>query len=247
MIEFRSVTKSYQRSGGRQILRHALMSFFRRRQPEPFHALNNVSFHLTPGKSLAVIGPNGAGKSTLLSVVAGIVWPEQGTVTVEGSVAALLELGSGFHPDLTGAENLRLNAALLGLTRARTLELTGSIVDFSGLRDVMDEPLRTYSTGMMMRLAFSVAVNMEPDILLIDEVFAVGDQDFQAKCIERIRRFRLDGRTLICVSHDTDILLRMCDEGLWLDHGAVVRYGDVAEVVHAYRDAGSGKMSVSFP
>src|SRR5205807_4501789 len=166
-----------------------------------FYALKNVSFEIESGNSVAIIGSNGAGKSTLLSLIYGLAKPSEGTITVNGKVAALLELGSGFHPDLTGAENLVLNASLLGFSRKQTTALFDSIVDFAGLAEVIDEPLRTYSSGMSMRLAFSIAVNVNPDILIIDEVLGVGDQAFQAKCHERIRTFRESGGTLLFVSH----------------------------------------------
>src|SRR6204780_462560 len=174
VIEFHSVSKSYHRHAGQMLLRNHLTQFFRRERLERFFALKRVSFTLDKGESLAVIGSNGAGKSTLLGLVAGISKPDEGTVEVNGQVTALLELGSGFHPSLTGRENVRLNAALLGLSRRQTAEAFERIVEFSGIRDFIDEPLRTYSTGMMMRLAFSVAINRDPEILLIDEIFAGG-------------------------------------------------------------------------
>ena len=183
---------------------------------------------------MAVIGSNGAGKSTLLGLVAGLATPDEGSVTVNGRIAALLELGSGFHPDLTGAENVRVNASLIGLSRRRTAELFDQIVDFAGIGDFIGEPLRTYSTGMIMRLAFSVAINMDPEILLIDEVLAVGDQAFQAKCFERIHRFRQAGKTLLCVSHATGMVQELCDRAIWLDHGELVMSGPIRDVIEAY-------------
>jgi ABC-type polysaccharide/polyol phosphate transport system ATPase subunit len=185
------------------------------------------------GESLAVIGSNGAGKSTLLGLVAGISQPDEGTVTVNGQVTALLELGSGFHPSLTGRENVRLNAALLGLSRRQTVDAFERIVEFSGIREFIDEPLRTYSTGMIMRLAFSVAVNRDPEVLLIDEILAVGDAAFQAKCIEKIHEFRNAGKTLLCVSH-TNMIGQLCDRAIWLDHGEVMLSGAVRDVLEAY-------------
>jgi lipopolysaccharide transport system ATP-binding protein len=166
-------------------------------------------------------------------LVAGISKADEGVVTVNGQVAALLELGSGFHPSLTGRENVRLNAALLGLSRRQTTEAFERIVDFSGIRDFIDEPLRTYSTGMMMRLAFSVAVNRDPEILLVDEVLAVGDAAFQAKCIEKIREFRDAGKTLLCVSHSS-MIRQLCDRAIWLDHGELILSGPVDDVLEAY-------------
>jgi len=189
---------------------------------------------MEPGESVAVIGGNGAGKSTLLSLVAGLVPPDLGTVNVRGRIAALLELGSGFHPDLTGAENIRLNAALLGISRKRMKEVFGEIVEFSELADFINEPLRTYSTGMAMRLAFAVAVNVDPDILLIDEVIAVGDQNFQAKCFKKVLDFRQQGKTILCVSHAAGIVQQLCSRAIWLDHGDLVLDGPIASVADAY-------------
>lgn len=237
VVEFEAVSKIYSRTSRAFFLSDLSARVRKRKQgasTEPFFAVNDVSFSLVAGESLAVVGPNGAGKSTVLGMVAGVSYPDRGRVRVKGSVAALLELGSGFHYDLTGAENLVLNGSLLGLTRRQTRERFDSIVEFSGLSDFIDQPLRTYSTGMVMRLAFSVAVHVDPDILVIDEAFAVGDQEFQAKCAEKIFEFRKAGKTLLCVSHSTGILQRLCDKGLWLDHGKVVMRGTAREVIEAY-------------
>jgi ABC-type polysaccharide/polyol phosphate transport system ATPase subunit len=234
-VVFENVSKIYTRAAGRKLLRSHLETFFGRRTPrEPFYALKNVSFTLDHCESVAIIGPNGAGKSTLLSMVAGLSFPSQGVVNVHGRVAALLELGTGFHPDLTGSENIHLNASLLGLTRKRTEYLYDSIVDFSGIGDFINEPLRTYSTGMMMRLAFAVAVNVDPDILILDEVFAVGDQNFQAKCRDKVIEFKRSGKTMLCVSHATATIHELCDRAIWLDHGELVMDGDTEEVVSLY-------------
>jgi ABC-type polysaccharide/polyol phosphate transport system ATPase subunit len=167
-------------------------------------------------------------------MVAGLVPPDRGTIDVNGRVAPLLELGSGFHPDLTGTENVRLNAALLGVHRKRMDEILTDIVDFAELSDVMAEPLRTYSSGMVMRLAFSVAINVDPDILLIDEVLAVGDQAFQTKCFEKILDFRRRGKTILCVSHVSGMVQQLCSRAIWLDHGDVVLDGPAGEVINAY-------------
>jgi lipopolysaccharide transport system ATP-binding protein len=180
------------------------------------------------------VGRNGAGKSTLLGLVAGLARPDCGRIAVEGRVAALLELGSGFHPDLTGFENLRLNASLLGLSRRRTEEVAGAIAEFADIGDFLREPLRTYSTGMLMRLAFAIAIHVDPDILIVDEVLAVGDQAFQQKCFERIRSFRSEGKTLLFVSHATQLVREICNRGLWLEHGKVRMDGAAAEVLEAY-------------
>jgi ABC-type polysaccharide/polyol phosphate transport system ATPase subunit len=233
-IQFQGVTKSFHRHTGRLLLRHRLAAWLRGQRGERFYALKNLSFELEQGEGLAVIGPNGAGKSTLLGLVAGLATPDTGTVTVNGRIAALLELGSGFHPDLTGAENVRVNASLMGLGRRRTAELFDQIVEFAAIGDFIGEPLRTYSTGMVMRLAFSVAINMDPEILLIDEVLAVGDQAFQAKCTERIHRFRHAGKTLLCVSHATGMVQELCDRAIWLDRGELMMSGRISDVIEAY-------------
>jgi lipopolysaccharide transport system ATP-binding protein len=232
-IEFDNVSKKFTRHAGQMLLRNHLTRFFTGQKDDPFFALKRVSFSVERGESLAVIGSNGAGKSTLLALVAGVSKPDEGTVVVNGQVTALLELGSGFHPSLTGRENVRLNAALLGLSRRQTAAAFERIVEFSGIREFIDEPLRTYSTGMTMRLAFSVAIMRDPEILLIDEVLAVGDAAFQAKCIERIREFRNAGKTLLFVSH-SDMVRRLCDRAIWLDHGELILSGAVADVLEAY-------------
>jgi ABC-type polysaccharide/polyol phosphate transport system ATPase subunit len=192
------------------------------------------------GESIAVIGGNGAGKSTLLSLVTGLAIPNEGSIHVKGRVAALLELGAGFHPDLTGRENVFMNAALLGFSRKETNNLFDSIVEFSGVGEFINQSLRTYSTGMSLRLAFSVAVNLNPDILIVDEILAVGDQSFQGKCIDRIRRLRKAGKTLLFVSHNAGMVLELCDRAIWLDHGELVMQGPAKEVVSAYQGMNVG-------
>ena len=234
VIEFQNVSKTFSRATGHMLLRSHLKRWFGAQHKERFYALKRVTFHLKRGESLAVLGPNGAGKSTLLGLVAALAEPDEGTVSVNGRVAALLELGSGFHHDLTGAENVRLNAALLGLSRSKTMEVFDEIVEFSGIGEFINEPLRTYSTGMVMRLAFSIAVHGDPDIMLIDEVLAVGDQAFQAKCFEKIGQFRAAGKTLLCVSHAAGMVQRLCDRAIWLDGGELIMGGTVDEVAAAY-------------
>ena len=242
IVEFNNVSKIYYRHGGRMLLRNRLQQVISGKKPESFAALKNVSFKVKHGESMAVIGPNGAGKSTLLSLVAGLSRPDAGSISVSGRIAALLELGSGFHPDLTGAENITLNASLLGLTRKRTAEVFDEIVDFSGIgEDFIDEPLRTYSTGMVMRLAFSVAINVEPDVLLVDEVLAVGDLSFQEKCFQKVHAFRNSGKSLLCVSHASGMVQELCDHAIWLDHGELLMSGAIAEVMEAY----NGKRAIA--
>ncbi|MBL8241655.1 MAG: ABC transporter ATP-binding protein [Bryobacterales bacterium] len=234
VIEFKNVSKGFHRAVGQRLLRHYLEDLLGKSDPDSFHALRNVNFAINDGESVAIIGANGAGKSTLLSLVTRLAPPSSGEVIINGRVAALLELGAGFHPDLTGRENIRLNASLLGFSRKQAGDLYESIVDFSELHDFIDEPLRTYSNGMMLRLAFAVAVNLDPQILIIDEVLAVGDQQFQAKCMDKIYEIRNQGRTILCVSHALGILQTLCTRALWLDHGQLIMDGPVAEVLHAY-------------
>ncbi len=235
LIEFQNVSKWFPHSTGRQLLRTHIARWFGNVHRERFYALRNVSFQLEDGESLAIVGSNGAGKSTLLSLAAGLTPPDEGQVRVNGRIAALLELGSGFHPDLTGAENLVLNAALLGLSKRKTHELFGRIVEFSGIGEFIDDPLRTYSSGMVMRLAFSIAIQCEPDILLIDEVLAVGDASFQEKSKEALVAFRRAGKSLLFVSHSPASVRDMCDRAVWIDHGAVMMAGRVNEVLDAYQ------------
>lgn len=236
LIEFEHVSKTFSHTGGAKLLRSHVERRFRRRETkhEVFYALKDVSFEVEHGESMAIVGGNGAGKSTLLSLVTELCRPTEGRIQVNGRVAALLELGSGFHHDLTGAENIHLNASLLGLSRKKTEACFDEIVEFSGIGDFIYEPLRTYSSGMTMRLAFSVAVHVDPDILIIDEVLAVGDQAFQTKCFDRIAQFKRAGKTLLFVSHSPQLVRRFCDRTLWLDHGEAVLIGTPDDVLNAY-------------
>ena len=233
-IEFDGVSKTFARHTQRQLLRGYLHGLFKRRQTEKFYALNQVSFRIGRGESVAIVGSNGAGKSTLLSLIAGISSPNEGRVHVEGKVAALLDLGSGFHPDLTGRENIHLNGALLGLKRRQVHDKEESIIDFAGLADFIDEPLKTYSSGMSMRLAFSVAIELDPDILIVDEVLAVGDRAFQEKCLAKVRQFVEAGKTLLAVSHNPAMIRELCRRALWLDHGKLMMDGEIEAVIQAY-------------
>ncbi len=235
VVELQNVSKSYYRRPTRHFFHRFLMDKWRGVDSERFYALRNVSFTLSHGESLAVVGPNGAGKSTLLNLIGGLSYPDEGRIYVEGRVAALLELGSGFHPDLTGSENLRIYASLLGLSRREVLDREDRIVDFSGIRDFINEPLRTYSAGMIMRLAFSVAVHVDAELILVDEVLAVGDQAFQAKCFEKIFELKREGKVFICVSHVSDVIRELCASAIWLEGGRVVRQGPTGEVLDAYQ------------
>ena len=198
----------------------------------PFWALRGVSFTVAPGESVGIVGPNGAGKSTLLRLLCGLGRPTTGSVTINGRVAALLELGAGFHPQLTGRENLSISAIVSGGLRRRDVaERFDAIVDFAELRDFIDQPLRTYSLGMQMRLAFAVAIHVDPAVMIIDEGLSVGDGHFQQKCLERIETFRGAGKTLMMVSHDLSLIRTFCTRALWIRRGTLVRDGSLDEVL----------------
>src|SRR5579884_1581177 len=233
-IECDSVCKNFYRHGGRQLLRGHAGRWFRRGGHTVFRALEDVSFRVESGESVGIIGRNGAGKSTLLSVITGLAKPDAGRVTRSGRIAALLELGSGFHPDLTGRENLLLNASLLGFSAKEAHERFDSIVSFAGLEDYIEEPLRTYSAGMALRLAFSVAINLDPDILVVDEVITVGDQGFQKKCFQKVMDFRRAGKTILAVSHSASVLPQLCTRAIWLDAGKGVMDDRIERVMAAY-------------
>lgn len=200
-----------------------------------FQALENVHLDIKPGEVFGIIGNNGAGKSTLLKVVARVLFPNTGRVRVRGRVAPLLELGAGFHPELTGRENIFLNGAILGFNRKEINQNFQRIVDFSELGSFIDGPMRTYSSGMWARLGFAVATDVRPDILLVDEVLAVGDESFQHKCNDRITRFREKGTTILMVSHNMAMIQSMCQRVAWLDHGKVITIDTPENAVNAYR------------
>ena len=200
----------------------------------PFAALDGVDLRVKRGESLGIIGPNGSGKSTTLRVMARITPPTHGSVIVNGRISALLELGSGFHPQISGRENAILNAVLLGLTLDEARAVLPDIIAFSELGDFIDQPMRTYSSGMFFRLGFAVAVHVQPEILLIDEVLAVGDAEFQKKCMDHIHGLRKQGVTLVLVTHDMLSLPKFCDRGILLEHGKVTDEGTPQQVVHNY-------------
>jgi len=206
----------------------------RRPRHAVFPALEGVSFEVERGETVGIIGQNGAGKSTLLKILTGVTRPSSGTLTTNGSIASILELGTGFHPEFTGRDNAALNAAILGLTQSQIRERLPQILEFSELGSFVDRPVKTYSSGMYMRLAFSVAVNVNPDILVIDEALAVGDGHFQKKCIDKIREFQEEGKTILFCSHSLYYVTSICRRTLWLDQGKVVRYGPSLDVVHEY-------------
>lgn len=204
---------------------------------EELWALRDVSFSLEPGAVVGLVGANGSGKSTLLSILAHVLRPTSGSVRVEGTICALLELGVGFNPELTGTENVYLNAALLGMPRRETAQRYESIVDFAEIRDFMDAPVKTYSSGMRVRLAFSVALHVDPDIYLLDEVLAVGDAHFAQKSGAKIEELSRSGKTIIVASHNLAAVESLCTSAIWLDHGRVMKAGDPRETVKVYQEA----------
>src|ERR1044071_1669520 len=199
-----------------------------------FPALEGVSFEVERGETVGIIGQNGAGKSTLLKLLCGVTRPSSGSLEAHGTIASILELGTGFHPQFRGRDNAALNAAILGLTPAEVRERLPQILEFSELGSFLARPVKTYSSGMYMRLAFSVAVNVNPDILVIDEALAVGDGHFQKKCVDKIREFQEAGRTILFCSHALYLVSSICRRTMWLDHGRLMRWGPTLDVVHAY-------------
>ena len=214
----------------------------RRADVEDFWAVRNISFDLDESNTLGLIGANGSGKSTLLKLIAGILTPTTGYVERRGRMAALLELGAGFHPDLTGRENVYMNANILGLSRKETDKHFDAIVAFSGIERFIDNQVKFYSSGMYVRLAFAVAVHVEPDLLLIDEVLAVGDEPFQRKCMKRIKQFQREGRTIVLVTHGIDSVRQLCDRVIMLDKGEVVADGKPQEATRAFRERYSAQV-----
>lgn len=236
-IEFENVSKRF-------ILRHEnprsfqelVVNTFKRNNAsrEELWALRDITFTVEQGETLGIIGPNGSGKSTLLKLITRILEPNSGRIAVNGKVSALIELGAGFHPDLTGRENIFLNGSILGMSRREMEEKFEEIVEFTELGRFIDTPLKHYSSGMQMRLGFAIATNVDPDILLIDEVLAVGDEAFQRKCLKRIADFKRRGKTILFVSHDLDAVRKLCDRAIWLEAGQVQAKGLTREVVDRY-------------
>lgn len=235
-IEFENVSKRFTlHRDKRNSFQERLVTMLRPRGAgETFWALRDVCFEAKQGETLGLIGHNGSGKSTTLKLITRILEPTSGTVSVRGRVSALLELGSGFHPDLTGRENIYLNGSLLGFSRADMGRRVDAIIDFAELGPFIDTPVKHYSSGMYMRLGFAVATSVDPDILITDEVLAVGDEAFQRKCMERIYQHRQDGRTIVFVSHSLEAVRNLCTHAIWLDHGEVQAEGDVNATLDAY-------------
>jgi ABC-type polysaccharide/polyol phosphate transport system ATPase subunit len=238
-ISLSHATKIYRRYGGRRFstLKSALLSgdlVKQLRPEETFQALNDVSFTVPKGATFGVVGRNGSGKSTALKLVAGITKPTSGAVTVEGRVSALIELGAGFHPEISGRENVFINGIMLGLTKREIMARFDEIVDFAELTEFIDAPVKTYSSGMYMRLGFAVAIHVDPEVLLVDEVLAVGDEGFTHKCLDKFGEFKRRGKTILLVTHSLGLVERFCDEALWLDGGVKKAEGDPQRVVGSY-------------
>jgi ABC-type polysaccharide/polyol phosphate transport system ATPase subunit len=239
-IEVSNVTKVYRRYSHRRqfaTLKSALLSgsLIRDLRPdERFTAVNDVSFSVPKGSTFGVIGRNGSGKSTMLKLVAGISKPTTGSVRVEGRISALIELGAGFHPEISGRENVFINGIMLGLSKREVARRFDEIVEFAELSEFIDAPVKTYSSGMYMRLGFAVAIHVDPDVLLVDEVLAVGDESFTHKCLDKFAEFRRRGKTILLVTHSLNLVERFCDEALWLDSGVVRAEGDPKRVVDSY-------------
>ena len=239
-IEVSRASKVYRRFSHKKqfaTLKSALLSrslISNLRPDETFTALNDVSLTVPKGQTLGVIGRNGSGKSTLLKLVAGISKPSSGTVKVSGRISALIELGAGFHPEISGRENVFINGIMLGLTKREVAERFDEIVEFAELKDFIDAPVKTYSSGMYMRLGFAVAIHVDPEVLLVDEVLAVGDEGFTHKCLDKFAEFKRRGKTILLVTHSLGMVERFCDEALWLDAGRIKGSGDPKRIVGAY-------------
>jgi lipopolysaccharide transport system ATP-binding protein len=246
LIVFENISKQFAFAPGKpQTFLESFINVFRRQPAEDQNlwAVRDLSFAVHKGECLGLIGRNGSGKSTALKLVARILRPTSGTMRIRGRVSALLELGAGFHHDLTGRENIYLNASVLGLTRAEVNAAFDSIIEFSELEAFIDMPVKHYSSGMYMRLGFSVAIHVRPDILIVDEILAVGDYAFQTKCIDRIYEMKRQGVTIIMVSHDLDMMRRLCTHLLWMEKGEMQAYGVTEQVAVAYRDYSQERVS----
>ncbi|MFM7494431.1 MAG: ABC transporter ATP-binding protein, partial [Acidimicrobiaceae bacterium] len=233
-ISVSSLSKNFRLYHERNRYIKAALLRGRRAKYEEFWALKDVSFEVAHGATLGIIGSNGSGKTTMLKCLTGIYTPEKGSIKIDGKLAALLELGAGFHPELTGAENIFLNGSILGMSKRDVQNKFASIVEFAGLEKFIDTPVKNFSSGMVVRLGFSIASHVEPEILLIDEILSVGDQDFQRKSSEKIEEFRREGRTIVVVSHSLGLVQQLCKEVIWLDKGQIRQSGPAAEVIAAY-------------
>ncbi len=235
IIEFENVTKKFILQNQKTFKEFLPALFSRQKTKNNLLALSNISFTISPGESLGIIGPNGSGKSTILKLIAGVTAPTSGRVTVNGRVSPLIELGAGFHPELSGRENIYLNGAILGLSQKEIGRNFDNIVNFAGLWEFIDQPIKHYSSGMYMRLAFAVAVHTNPQILIIDEILAVGDAEFQEKCFQRMEEFKRSGVTIIFVSHSLGQIENFCHRVLHVQHGQLIADGPAGEICQQYQ------------
>ncbi|NLN75739.1 MAG: ABC transporter ATP-binding protein [Armatimonadetes bacterium] len=233
-IELRGVSKSFELLREKHMSLKSAMLSFRRRRPEQILGLSEINLTIERGETVAVVGKNGSGKSTLLRIIARVYRPSSGSVVTDGRMSTMLALAAGFHPELTGRENIYFNGAIAGLRAADIADKLDSIIDFSELDGFIDSPVKTYSDGMLMRLGFSIAVESDPDILLIDEVLAVGDAGFQEKCYARIETFQRTGRTIVFVTHDLEAAAKVASRAIWIDSGKVAADGETAQVIVQY-------------
>jgi ABC-2 type transport system ATP-binding protein len=236
-IEIRNINKQFVLRHTRS-LKEALVWLLRGRKGDlskKFHALRDLSIDVEHGETVALLGLNGSGKSTLLKHISGVMLPDSGTVRTGGRVAGLIEVGAGFHPDLSGRDNVFLNGAILGMTETQIKEKFDSIVEFAEIGEFIDTEVKFYSSGMYLRLAFSVAVHTDPDVFLVDEILAVGDEPFQKKCLAKIKELAAAGKTLVVVSHDLDLVAHVCERGVLLEHGRVIMDGPVGDVISRLR------------
>lgn len=237
MIEVEHVSKQFKKYHDKATTLKERLLFLRSSKAHTFLALQDVSLSIAKGEAVGLIGHNGSGKSTLLKLITRIIYPTSGSIRTKGRVSSLLELGAGFHPDFTGRENIYINASIFGLSKKEIDRRLDSIIAFSELEDFIDSPIRTYSSGMYTRLAFSVAVHVEPQILLIDEILAVGDVNFQKKCIAKIQEFKQRGVTIVFVSHNMEDIRAICDRVIWLDGGKLLECGATEPVVSHYLES----------
>lgn len=228
---YKSFTVYYDRAN---TLKERLLFFNRNKRKEKRQILKDINLEIKKGETVALIGVNGSGKSTLLKLMTQIIFPNEGTIETNGKLTSLLELGAGFHPDFSGRENIYFNASIFGLTKKEIEGRLNQIIEFSELGDLIDNPVRTYSSGQYMRLAFSVAINVDAEILLIDEILSVGDQHFQEKCFNKMRELRKEGKTMVFVTHSMESVRNLCDRAIWLYEGKVKMDGNTDEVINEY-------------
>lgn len=236
VIEVKNVRKSFKVYKDRGYMLKEMVLFANRRKYEVHEVLKGISFSVRKGEAIGLIGQNGCGKSTTLKLLSKIIYPNSGSIEMKGRVSSLLELGAGFHPDMSGRENIYINAAIFGLTRDEIAKRLDDIIAFSELEDYIDNPVRTYSSGMYMRLAFSVAINVDADILLIDEILAVGDANFQSKCFSRLKEIKAEGTTIVIVSHSLGQIEQICERSIWIHEGIIMEEGSPREVHPVYLD-----------